>query len=67
MERAQDFADKATDKKGSDAVTMFWQLANKLEITKEQAQQVLDDQGGNFVDAYDALTASNIPPEEKSQ
>ena len=71
QERATAKATKSQSKKrpqkiGEDAVSAFWALVNELEFTKDQALQVLEDQGGNFVDAYDALTASNIPPKEES-
>ncbi len=55
---------KRPQKIGEDAVSMFWDLVNQMEFTKDQALQVLEDQGGNFVDAYDALTDSNVPPED---
>lgn len=45
-------------KVGEDAVTMFWQLVTKWQLDKEEAQEVLERHGGNFLHAYEALKAS---------
>ena len=47
-----------TPTKTKDAVTLFWELVNKWALDKQQAQEVLDKHGGNFLNAYEALQAS---------
>ena len=53
-------------KVGEDAVTMFWQLATKWELDKEQAAEMLTKHGNNFLHAYEALKAS-LEPEGPAQ
>ena len=53
-------------KVGEDAVTMFWQLATKWELDKEQAAEMLTKHGNNFLHAYEALKAS-LEPEGSAQ
>ena len=53
-------------KVGEDAVTMFWQLATKWQLDKEQAAEVLTKHDNNFHHAYEALKAS-LEPEGPAQ
>jgi len=41
--------------------TMFWELANRYELDKEQVNEVLVNHGKNFHHAYEALKASLEP------
>jgi len=44
-----------------DWTSMFWQLANRYELDKEQAHEVLVKHDNNFHHAYEALKASLEP------
>jgi hypothetical protein len=40
-----------------DAATMFWAKAYELGMDREVAQALVEKNGGNFVNAFDELTA----------